>query len=132
MSVWFSCVTNRNTPFPLTSRAFAQGPDPLYAGFGSIVLDDSEQLYRAIIGAAKRCGVRARISCGWSKLGGDACNTADVFHLGDCADGKYGPKQAIRDVQVVTVIPVYIQNIHSQGFQQSYTTKELAQPHVAL
>jgi hypothetical protein len=60
------------------------------------VLDDPARLYRVIIEAAKRCRVRVIISRGWSKLGADACNTADVFHLGDCPHGEYAlSKQSV-------------------------------------
>ncbi|KAK0710025.1 UDP-glucose,sterol transferase [Lasiosphaeria miniovina] len=72
------------TPPPDLESFLTQGPAPIYVGFGSIVLDDPARLYRVIIEAAKRCRVRAIVSRGWSKLGGDACNTVDVFHLGDC------------------------------------------------
>ncbi|KAL0929369.1 sterol glucosyltransferase [Colletotrichum truncatum] len=62
----------------------AAGPPPLYIGFGSIVLDDPERLTKIILEATRRCGVRVIISRGWSKLGGDSPNTAEVFFLGDC------------------------------------------------
>jgi sterol 3beta-glucosyltransferase len=81
------------TPPPELESFLAQKPAPLYVGFGSIVLDDPARLYTTIIEAAKRCRVRVIISRGWSKLGGDACNTGDVFHLGDCPHGEYAPSK---------------------------------------
>lgn len=84
------------TPPPDLAGFLAQGPAPVYVGFGSIVLDDPARLYSAIIEAARRCRLGVIISRGWSKLGGDACNTADVFHLGDCPHGEYAPsKQSV-------------------------------------
>ncbi|KAH6874369.1 hypothetical protein B0T10DRAFT_498827, partial [Thelonectria olida] len=60
------------------------GPPPIYVGFGSIVLDDPEVMTRTILSACERAGVRAIISRGWSKLGGNSSNTDQVFYIGDC------------------------------------------------
>ncbi|KAF7514854.1 hypothetical protein G7054_g14948 [Neopestalotiopsis clavispora] len=70
---------------PTNLDAFlASGPAPLYVGFGSIVLDDPERLTNVIFDAARKCGVRLIISRGWSKLGGDAPSSRDIFYIEDC------------------------------------------------
>ncbi|EJT69033.1 hypothetical protein GGTG_13430 [Gaeumannomyces tritici R3-111a-1] len=71
-------------PPPDLARFLASGPEPVYVGFGSIVLDDPARVTRAIHEACRRLGVRVIISRGWSKLGGDDPSTDDVFYLGDC------------------------------------------------
>lgn len=63
------------------------GPTPIYVGFGSIVLDDPEQLTQTIVNAVREAGVRAIISKGWSNLGGGSVGPdtkGDIFYLGDC------------------------------------------------
>ncbi|KYK61809.1 hypothetical protein DCS_02953 [Drechmeria coniospora] len=60
------------------------GPMPVYIGFGSIVLENAQEMTRTILQGCERAGVRAVISRGWSNLGGDSPNTKDVFYLGDC------------------------------------------------
>ncbi|KAJ5688317.1 hypothetical protein N7536_010936 [Penicillium majusculum] len=62
------------------------GPPPVYFGFGSIVVDDPERLTNVILEATRECGVRAIISKGWSKLGGEnPQNTTQALFIGDCA-----------------------------------------------
>ena len=67
-------------------RAFLEHPGPpiIYIGFGSIVIDDPEQMTNTLLNAVEITGVRALISRGWSKLGGTQENTENVFFLGDC------------------------------------------------
>lgn len=60
----------------------AQGPRPIYIGFGSIVIDDPERMTKILVEAVHRTGVRAIISRGWSNLGGT--EEKDIFFLGDC------------------------------------------------
>lgn len=66
----------------------AAGSPPVYVGFGSIVLQDSNRITETVKAACKAAGVRVIISRGWSKLGGDSPNTNDVFYLGDCPHGE--------------------------------------------
>jgi UDP:flavonoid glycosyltransferase YjiC (YdhE family) len=74
--------TPEYTP-PLELQAFLDsGPPPIYIGFGSIVLENSEQMSSILLDAIADCGVRAIISRGWSKLGG--VERPDIFWLGDC------------------------------------------------
>ncbi|KAH6720229.1 sterol glucosyltransferase [Leptodontidium sp. MPI-SDFR-AT-0119] len=59
-----------------------QSPPPIYIGFGSIVIDNPENMTAIIISAIKSTGVRAIISRGWSKLDGE--KLPNVLYLGDC------------------------------------------------
>lgn len=66
----------------------ASGPEPIYVGFGSIVLEDALKMTETILEACRLAEVRVIVSQGWSKLGGDSPNTPDVLYLGDCPHGK--------------------------------------------
>ncbi|KAF4464905.1 sterol glucosyltransferase [Fusarium albosuccineum] len=70
------------TPPPDLAAFLAQGPPPIYIGFGSIVIDDPERMTKILVEAVHGTGVRAIISKGWSNLGG--IEEKDVFFLGDC------------------------------------------------
>lgn len=59
------------------------GPPPVYIGFGSIVVENPEELTKVIFGAVKRAGVRALVSKGWGGLGQGDVNK-DIFLLGNC------------------------------------------------
>lgn len=60
------------------------GRQPVYIGFGSIVVDDPDSLTEVISQAVKLAGVRAIISAGWSSLASETVSD-DVFFLeGDC------------------------------------------------
>lgn len=48
------------------------GPPPIYIGFGSIVVDNPEDLTALIFSAVKRCKVRAIVSKGWGGFGGES------------------------------------------------------------
>ncbi|KAL2842748.1 hypothetical protein BJY01DRAFT_264410 [Aspergillus pseudoustus] len=68
---------------PQSLEAFlANGPEPVYIGFGSIVIDDPEQFTATILEAVRRAGTRAIISRGWSKLGGEPSDS--VYYIDDC------------------------------------------------
>jgi UDP:flavonoid glycosyltransferase YjiC (YdhE family) len=58
------------------------GPEPIYIGFGSIVIDDPEQFTAIILEAVRLTGTRAIISRGWSKLGGEPSDS--VYYIDDC------------------------------------------------
>ncbi|PVH84848.1 glycosyltransferase family 1 protein [Cadophora sp. DSE1049] len=60
----------------------AAGPPPIYVGFGSIVIDNPQNMTAIIIAGIKRTGVRAIVSRGWSKLDGE--KLPNVLYLGDC------------------------------------------------
>lgn len=79
----FLSLANSYTP-PEDLTAFLEaGPPPIYIGFGSIVVDDPDGLTRLLLEAVSKAGVRALISKGWSKVGGD--DVPDNVHfIGNC------------------------------------------------
>ncbi|KAM0314009.1 hypothetical protein ACHAO8_004963 [Botrytis cinerea] len=61
------------------------GPQPIYIGFGSIVMEDSQKMTATIMAAVQNCGVRAIVSKGWSKLGQEVENeNENVLFIDDC------------------------------------------------
>ena len=73
------------SPAPELDSFLRNGSRPVYIGFGSIVIEDPVAMTQMILGAVRTLGVRAIISRGWSKLGGeDAVSDDQVFYLGDC------------------------------------------------
>jgi UDP:flavonoid glycosyltransferase YjiC (YdhE family) len=70
---------------PSDLRLFlGNGPSPVYIGFGSIVIDDPNEMTAMILEAIRMTGVRAVVSRGWSKLGSGQQSRDEVFYLGDC------------------------------------------------
>ncbi|KAM0703866.1 hypothetical protein Q7P35_008871 [Cladosporium inversicolor] len=72
------------TPPEDLARFLSLGDQPLYIGFGSIVIDDPRRMTDLILEATSRAGVRVIISRGWSKLGGNNQSSSHVFYLDDC------------------------------------------------
>ncbi|SCV51610.1 probable sterol glucosyltransferase [Fusarium fujikuroi] len=70
--------------YPPTDLAqFLQnGPPPVYIGFGSIVLDNPENVIGVILDSIEVTGARAIISKGWSALVGS--EQENVYWIGDC------------------------------------------------
>lgn len=64
------------------------GPEPVYIGFGSIVIEDPAEVTNMIKEASRRLGVRVIVSRGWSKLGGSEPSSDTIFYLGDCPHGE--------------------------------------------
>ena len=66
-------------------RAFLDsGPPPVYIGFGSIVLDDPNEMTKLIFEAIKITGQRALVSKGWGGVGADELGIPEgVFMLGN-------------------------------------------------
>ena len=77
------------TPFKELDDFLRAGPRPIYIGFGSIVMEDPERMTSIIIEAVSRCGVRAIVSEGWSKLGHGISHLENVLFIGDCPHGMY-------------------------------------------
>ncbi|KAJ5520951.1 UDP-glucuronosyl/UDP-glucosyltransferase [Penicillium fimorum] len=68
---------------PLELKEFLQeGPPPVYIGFGSIVVDNPQQLIDTIVLAVVMAGVRAIISKGWSGLVGNP--NPNIYYIDDC------------------------------------------------
>ncbi|KAI5805778.1 hypothetical protein EDC01DRAFT_785835 [Geopyxis carbonaria] len=59
------------------------GEPPVYIGFGSIVVDDPDELTNMIFEAVKATGVRALVSKGWGGLGGESDVPENIFMLGN-------------------------------------------------
>jgi len=58
------------------------GDAPIYIGFGSIVVEDPEEMLSILLQAVKMSGVRAIISRGWSNF--EAPGNSSLHFLGDC------------------------------------------------
>jgi UDP:flavonoid glycosyltransferase YjiC (YdhE family) len=54
----------------------------VYIGFGSIVIEDPKKFTAIILDAVRSLGVRAIISRGWSKLGGEPSES--IYYIDDC------------------------------------------------
>ncbi|CAH0027346.1 unnamed protein product [Clonostachys rhizophaga] len=63
-------------------RFLANGPPPVYIGFGSIVLDNPDEMTGTIIQAVNAAGARAIISKGWADLAGT--DNENIYWIGDC------------------------------------------------
>jgi UDP:flavonoid glycosyltransferase YjiC (YdhE family) len=82
---YFLNLASNYTPDPELAAFLEAGPPPVYIGFGSIVVDDPNQLTRTIFDAVAETGVRALVSKGWGGLGADSVGIPDgVFMLGNC------------------------------------------------
>lgn len=81
---FFRSVPDYSPPADLESF-LRRGSRPVYICFGSIVIDEPAAMTSMLLDAIKSLGVRAIISRGWSKLGGEnACSDDQVFYLDDC------------------------------------------------
>ncbi|CAD6441773.1 343908a9-456e-46f3-8016-4f35469529bc [Sclerotinia trifoliorum] len=81
---YFLSLASSYTPEPDLAAFLADGPPPVYIGFGSIVVDDPNAMTSLIFEAVKKTGVRALVSKGWGGLGGDALDVPEgVFMLGN-------------------------------------------------
>lgn len=63
-------------------RFLQSGPPPIYIGFGSIVLENVEEILSVLLDAIERTGVRAIISRGWCNMQGD--DNPNIHYIGDC------------------------------------------------
>ncbi|KAI0473713.1 hypothetical protein GGR56DRAFT_546540 [Xylariaceae sp. FL0804] len=81
---FFLNLASSFTPDPELAAFLEAGPPPVYIGFGSIVVDDPNQLTRMIFDAVAETGVRALVSKGWGGLGADSVGVPDgVYMLGN-------------------------------------------------
>jgi vancomycin aglycone glucosyltransferase len=86
-------VLARRAPIPPEAQAWLEsGPAPVYVGFGSMPDSDPAATTRLIAEAVEAAGVRAFVSAGAAKLGGDL--PSSCFSLGDCAHGDLFPALA--------------------------------------
>jgi sterol 3beta-glucosyltransferase len=54
------------TPPPALARFLAEGPPPVYVGFGSMVSETPEALRRTVTEALRRAGMRGVVASGWA------------------------------------------------------------------
>lgn len=81
---YFLSLASSFTPEAALAAYLADGPPPVYIGFGSIVVDDPNAMTKMIFEAVKKAGVRALVSKGWGGLGADDLGKPDgVFMLGN-------------------------------------------------
>lgn len=59
------------------------GPPPIYIGFGSLIVDNPEEVTRIIVKASLRAGVRVLLSRGWGGLG-DGVDIPNIMLLDSC------------------------------------------------
>lgn len=64
------------------AKFLADGPPPVYIGFGSVVVEDSAVMTKTIFDAVERAGLRALVSAGWGGLGGVDV-PSNIFILGN-------------------------------------------------
>ncbi|MGO9419468.1 glycosyltransferase [Roseiarcus sp.] len=65
---WFLDDRANWTPPPELERFLADGPIPIYVGFGSMALFDRDASLDAVLAAVARAGARAVVSAGWGGL----------------------------------------------------------------
>ncbi|KAG8700962.1 hypothetical protein FRC09_005646, partial [Ceratobasidium sp. 395] len=82
---YFLDLAKGYTPPHDLERFLAAGEAPIYVGFGSIVLDDPQQITKSVLAAIALCGVRAVISPGWGGLDKSMIESAgpNMFALGN-------------------------------------------------
>jgi sterol 3beta-glucosyltransferase len=68
--------------WPDLVRFLEDGPPPVYIGFGSVNVKDSDSFTGTILEAVRRAGCRAVLGTGWTGLG-RAALPPDVFPVGD-------------------------------------------------
>lgn len=79
---------------PAALVAFLEAGDPpIYAGFGSCVVEDPPELTRMLFAAFERAGVRGIVSAGWGGLGGVDI-PRNVLVIGECPHDWLFPRCA--------------------------------------
>ncbi|KAB5570180.1 glycosyltransferase family 28 domain-containing protein [Coniochaeta sp. 2T2.1] len=80
--VFLSLASSFEPPEKL-SKFLDAGEEPIYIGFGSIVVDDPTKFTKMIFEAVKLAGVRALVSKGWGGIGGDELDVPENVYLLD-------------------------------------------------
>ncbi|KAL3424213.1 sterol glucosyltransferase [Phlyctema vagabunda] len=79
--------TPKFDPPPVIDDFLKAGTPPIYIGFGSIVMENAEEVTKTIMKAIEITGTRAIVSRGWSKLGSkllESEQTPNVIFIDDC------------------------------------------------
>ncbi|KAH9125057.1 hypothetical protein AeMF1_004274 [Aphanomyces euteiches] len=84
------------TPSPEFEAFLADGPPPIFVGFGSMVIPDAVKTTQLIINAAAAAHVRVVIQSSWSDMthGGVVKIPSNIFILGNCPHDWLFPKMA--------------------------------------
>ena len=77
--VFLDMASSFTPPDPL-DQFLKSGDQPVYIGFGSIVVDDADKFTEMVFEAVRLAGVRALVSKGWGGLGGENVPD-DIFML---------------------------------------------------
>ncbi|YCK39645.1 glycosyltransferase [Actinomadura sp. ATCC 39365] len=80
---WYLPAPPGWTPSPELAAFLADGPPPVYVGFGSMAGTDPRRLGRIVAEAVRRAGVRAVLATGWGGI--QAADLPDGVHLLDQA-----------------------------------------------
>jgi sterol 3beta-glucosyltransferase len=90
---WFLDDRSGWTPPADLTRFLADGPAPVYVGFGSMVAENAESFTRAVIAGIQQSGVRAVLATGWGGLReGDL--PAGIFRLKEAPHDWLFPQMA--------------------------------------
>ncbi|KAH8698656.1 putative UDP-glucose,sterol transferase [Talaromyces proteolyticus] len=82
---YFLSLASDYTPPEDLAAFLAAGPPPIYIGFGSIVVDDPNEMTRLIFDAVRITGQRTLVSKGWGGLGAEELGMPDnVYMIGNC------------------------------------------------
>ncbi|NPD68730.1 glycosyltransferase family 1 protein [Lichenicola cladoniae] len=79
---------------PLT-RFLADGPKPIYIGFGSMVTERSAEMVAVIVDAVRATGRRAVIASGWADLASAAGNSDYLFFIQNVPHAWLFPRVAL-------------------------------------
>ncbi|MFO0615578.1 MAG: glycosyltransferase [Polyangiaceae bacterium] len=74
------------------ARFLAEGPPPVFVGFGSMTVEDPAGLTRAIVRALRAVGLRGVLSTGWGALA--PATGVDMFNVGDVPHRWLFPRMA--------------------------------------
>lgn len=66
-------------PPPELVEFLSDGPPPIYIGFGSVVIEDPQEMESILLEAIRGTGVRAVLSKGWSNIGDTSLSKGCVF-----------------------------------------------------
>lgn len=69
---WFGPVETSWQPPASLARFLAEGPRPVYVGFGSMVTGDAAEKGRMVVAALAKAGLRGIVASGWGGLASEA------------------------------------------------------------
>jgi UDP:flavonoid glycosyltransferase YjiC (YdhE family) len=82
---FFLSLASSYVPADDLAAFISAGPPPIYIGFGSIVVDNPNEMTKLIFKAVEKTGQRALVSKGWGGLGAEEIGVPEgVFMVGNC------------------------------------------------